>query len=356
MPLFVPLPFALLHSPSMRRPLLLAALAALVLPAAHAQTDDTPPLAYRIGAPVADDGVALVVEHDGTRDTLRADVFASSVMNVMMRNPALGADSLQARELVRSMAEGFVLETLVNATLDRTPDLAADTAAASAQMATFEMQTGGAAAFDSALVEQGLTRASLRAMVERQLRQRALLDRWADAAPAPAPADVAAYRLRMADEVTVRHIIWLYPETEAQAAAVQATAQAVRDSLAAGADFAALAMRHGQDGTAPEGGLLPAFNRAAPMDQDFKDAAFALTAPGQLAPGLVESQFGWHVIRLDKRERGALMPEDEAREALRGEAADRAVRDRFRALVAADGVVVRVNPTVVDADLNTPLR
>ena len=152
-----------------------------------------------------------------------------------------------------------------------------------------------------------------------------------------------------------RHIVWLYPDDPADTVAVRATAVAVRDSIAAGADFAAMALRHGQDGTAAEGGLLPPFNRAAPMDPDFKDAAFALTTPGQLAP-LVTTQFGWHVIRLDARQRGALMDEEEAREALRGEAADNAVRARFRALVAADGVVVRVNPEVVHADLNAPAR
>lgn len=341
----------------MRRPLLLAALAALTATTAvQAQTGDTPPIAYRIGAPVNDANVALVLEHAGRRDTLRLGDYATQLEAVTERNPGLADREEELREVRRALAEGFVLQQLVNAVLERSPDIAADTAAVSQQMLMFEGQAGGAAAFDAQLAEDGFTRDSLRSMLGLQMRQNRLIQRWADDAPAPAPADVAAYRLRMADEVTVRHIVWLYPETEAEAAAVQVTAQAVRDSLAAGADFAALAQRHGQDGTAPQGGLLPAFNRAAPMDEDFKDAAFALTTPGQLADGLVETQFGWHVIRLDKRERGALMPEDEAREALREAAGQRALRNRLRTLATADGVVVRVNPTVIDADLNMPLR
>ena len=132
---------------------LLAALSVLCLALpAQAQPGAVAPLTYRIGAPVADSAVAAILEHGGTRDTLTSGTFASSVLGVIMRNPGIDGDSAQVSEVVRSMVEGFVLETLVNATLDRTPDIAADTAAAAMQMATFQVQSGGAAAFDLSLI------------------------------------------------------------------------------------------------------------------------------------------------------------------------------------------------------------
>lgn len=339
----------------MRRLLLLLALVALALPV-RAQPGDPLGIAYRIGASVTDESVAVVLEHGTRRDTLHVEDFAQQVQMVSERNPRGLTRPEDRRELRRALAEGFVLQMLVNATLAASPDLVADTAAVSAQIAQFDAQFGSAAAFDQALAADGLTRDSLRALLGYQLQQQALIERWASEAPSPSAADVAAYRLKMADEVTVRHIVWLYPDNPADLDSVHAAALAVRDSLARGADFATTARRHGQDGTAEQGGLLDPFNRRASMDADFLKAAFAIAQPGQMAPGLVESQFGWHVIRLDKRERGALMPEDEAREAVRAEAGQTALRNRLRSLATAEGVVVRVNPAVVDADLNTPLR
>ena len=52
---------------------------------------------------------------------------------------------------------------------------------------------------------------------------------------------------------------------------------------------------------------------------------------------------------------GRLRARREARAALRRDRQPDILRARLRALVAADGVVVRVNPAVFDADLNAPL-
>lgn len=71
-------------------------------------------------------------------------------------------------------------------------------------------------------------------------------------------------------------------------------AQAVLDELKKGADFVELAKARSIDtGTAENGGDLGYFGSGA-MVEAFEKAAFAL-APGQLS-GIVETEFGFHVI------------------------------------------------------------
>ena len=51
------------------------------------------------------------------------------------------------------------------------------------------------------------------------------------------------------------------------------------------------------DGTAAKGGDLGWFSEDSPMVQPFKDAAFQRTGVG-LIPNLVETQFGYHIIKV----------------------------------------------------------
>jgi len=77
-------------------------------------------------------------------------------------------------------------------------------------------------------------------------------------------------------------------------------ASALRAQIDAGADFAALAAEHGTDGTKAQGGDLGYFTREM-MVKELSDAAFAMEVGAVSQP--VQSQFGWHLIKLtDKRD------------------------------------------------------
>ena len=119
-------------------------------------------------------------------------------------------------------------------------------------------------------------------------------------------ADLKSYyeqntaRLSGAEERRASHILINAPKDAPAAEREKAKAQA-RELLAqvrkAPEQFAELARKNSQDkGSAPSGGDLDFFARGA-MVKPFEDAAFALK-PGEIAP-LVESDFGFHVIRLD---------------------------------------------------------
>ena len=126
----------------------------------------------------------------------------------------------------------------------------------------------------------------------------------------------AAYEARYEDaepstEYNAAHIL---VETEEEA-------QALRDQLDEGADFAELAREHSTGPSGPNGGALGWFS-AGMMVPPFEEAVTAME-PGEVA-GPVETQFGWHVIRLNETRLAEAPPLEEVRadiaEALRQEA------------------------------------
>ena len=85
-------------------------------------------------------------------------------------------------------------------------------------------------------------------------------------------------------------------------AAVRKRAEALLAQVKGGADFAALATKESEDeGSKASGGDVGLFGRGR-MVPEFETAAFAMQ-PGQTSD-LVRSQFGFHIIRVDREEGG----------------------------------------------------
>ena len=83
--------------------------------------------------------------------------------------------------------------------------------------------------------------------------------------------------------------------------------QAILARLEAGESFAALAKEFSQDrGTAARGGALGDWTTGEKLDRRFAAAALALE-PGQVSE-LVETRYGFHVIRMDDRVPEAILP------------------------------------------------
>ncbi|MED5565922.1 MAG: peptidylprolyl isomerase, partial [Pseudomonadota bacterium] len=103
------------------------------------------------------------------------------------------------------------------------------------------------------------------------------------------------------EEVRARHI--LLDNREA--------ADAVVADLENGADFAALAKERSKGPSGPSGGDLGYFSKQS-MVPAFSDAAFKLAA-GETSPP-VQTQFGWHVIRVEDRRNRPVPPLDQVRD------------------------------------------
>jgi hypothetical protein len=108
------------------------------------------------------------------------------------------------------------------------------------------------------------------------------------------------------EEVRARHILLSVPSgsTQEQQDSIRARAESLRDRARAGEDFATLARENSEDpGSAVQGGDLGFFGRGQ-MVAPFEEAAFALE-PGEVSD-VVQSQFGFHIIKLEDRRRPTL--------------------------------------------------
>ncbi len=102
------------------------------------------------------------------------------------------------------------------------------------------------------------------------------------------------------DEYNASHIL---VETEEEA-------QVIVDQLGSGADFATLAKEKSTGPSGPGGGGLGWFGKGA-MVPDFEAAVIALQAGEVSAP--VQTQFGWHVIKLNDKRNKTIPTLDEVR-------------------------------------------
>lgn len=85
----------------------------------------------------------------------------------------------------------------------------------------------------------------------------------------------------------------------------QAKAEGILADVKKGTDFAELAKKNSDDGSAAQGGDLGFFGRGQ-MVPEFETAAFGLQ-PGQVS-GLVQSQFGFHIIKLAEKRAARTVP------------------------------------------------
>ena len=107
------------------------------------------------------------------------------------------------------------------------------------------------------------------------------------------------------DFLHARHILL---KTDQADSGVAGRLRAIRDSLESGAaSFAEMARRYSDDGSASDGGDLGWFARGSMVDA-FEDAAFG-AEPGTLV-GPVQSEFGYHLIRVEARASQAVQVAD----------------------------------------------
>lgn len=88
----------------------------------------------------------------------------------------------------------------------------------------------------------------------------------------------------------------------------------IKDELKAGGDFTVLAKKYSQGPSAAQGGDLGYFTRGK-MVKPFEDAAFKL-APGEVSD-IVETQFGYHLIKVTEKKQAATIKEEEVADQIR---------------------------------------
>lgn len=174
-----------------------------------------------------------------------------------------------------------------------------------------QQRFGSEAEFRNALAASGMTLEQYRDMIAQQYRSRLQVQRFLQqrlaSAPRPGVSDVeirqvfeaqgSALGTRPATVSFQQILIDVKPSEEARAAA-RAKAEEVLAELRGGANFEVLARRHSDDpGSREQGGDLGWFRRGR-MVPAFENVVYSMR-PGQTS-GIVETDFGYHIIRLDR--------------------------------------------------------
>ena len=131
--------------------------------------------------------------------------------------------------------------------------------------------------------------------------------------------------------VKARHILKKFPDnaTDEQKAETKTAAEellkTINTELAAGADFAELAKTHSEGPSGAQGGALRGGNPKLPpgdyfargdMVKPFEETAFDVLEPGEVS-GLVETSFGYHVIKLEEKRAPEVQPFDQVQYEIR---------------------------------------
>jgi peptidyl-prolyl cis-trans isomerase C len=169
------------------------------------------------------------------------------------------------------------------------------------------------AAFEQALKAQQTSLDKLREDARTDLTVAKLLDDEVSPSVAVTPTEISDFyeanpnRFQQPESVRASHIlVGLPPDApDAQKKAVRERAETALAAVKKGGDFAELAKQYSQDSSAAQGGDLGYFPRGQ-MVPAFEEAAFSLK-PGDVSD-LVQTQFGYHIIKVTDRRPARTVP------------------------------------------------
>jgi peptidyl-prolyl cis-trans isomerase C len=246
----------------------------------------------------------------------RAD-FERAVQNAEAR--AGGPVPAEQRDRIyRDLLDQLVGYTLLTQET-KSRNVAVPEADVDARLSQIRGQFPSEEAFTQMLAERKLTMEQMRADARQDMAVAKMISDEVESKVTVKPEQVTDFYAKNPDQfkeperVRASHILIAFPENADAAAKAQARqkAEQVLKDVKAGKDFMALAKEHSQDpGSAVNGGDLGFFQQGQ-MVGPFNDAAFSLP-PGSTSD-LVETNFGYHIIRVAEKQPGRTVPLDEVR-------------------------------------------
>jgi parvulin-like peptidyl-prolyl isomerase len=208
-----------------------------------------------------------------------------------------------------------------------------------------KMMAGGEEGYQKLLADHSLTQADIEKDMRTNLVMKKFFDKVNGSAPQVTDEDIQKFydenpqHFAPQPQVHAAHIlirngntdmlIRTRPDmTDMEKANARQRAESLLKKAKGGEDFADLARKNSEDeGSAPTGGDLDWFGHGQ-MVAPFDSVAFALS-PGEVG-GVVEIQFGYHVIKVDSTRMSEALPLDKVKEQIRGMLAQQKSQDAFR--------------------------
>ena len=232
-----------------------------------------------------------------------------------------------------------VLESLIARELlyqeSQKKGIQAEAVAVNQQFMVLKKRFPSDADFERALTEMNLSEPAVRAQIEKDLAIKVLIDKQIAQNVAVSEEEKRAYydghpgSFKQPEQVRASHIlIKVEPQAdELRKASARKELEGIKQRLKAGHDFAALAKEFSQGPSSTKGGDLGYFARGQ-MVKPFEDAAFSLK-PGEMSD-IVETRFGYHIIKVVDKKPEITISYDEVRERLgqylKGEKTKREIR------------------------------
>ena len=174
---------------------------------------------------------------------------------------------------------------------------------------------------EQAMADSPMSAEDIRKDVLEQARIRKMVDTVVPQDPEITDAEVQAFaqtnqQAETPASVTASHILVKTTEEDSAEAkeAKKEKLAGIRKQIVEGADFAEMATEHSECPSAQRGGDLGTFKKGQ-MVKPFEEAAFAqeLNEVGDI----VETDFGYHIIKVTERTEAGTMPEDKIRDLIK---------------------------------------
>ncbi len=191
-----------------------------------------------------------------------------------------------------------------------------------AQIEQLKKRLPDQAQFNDALKKMGVTESSLRDDIKKGLTIQGLIQQnFVDKIKISDKEAQKYYddnpdAFKKPERVKASHILIMVDPgaSDADKAEARKKIEAVQADLKKGADFATLAKEKSQCPSSSKGGDLGYFSKGQ-MVGPFEDAAFAME-PGEVSD-IVETRFGYHIIKVTDKEPGGTVPFDEVKDRIK---------------------------------------
>lgn len=196
--------------------------------------------------------------------------------------------------------------------------------------------------FNTALSRDGMNLASYKLSVKGEMEKAEIIDRQVRRKVNITDEDVERYykansnNYRANERARIRHILLALPETAPaeQAQSVNAKAKEIRQRIAAGEEFAALAGEHSEGAGRGDGGDIGWVKRGT-LISGIEEVAFQKLSPGQVSDPF-RTTMGVHIVKLEARESGNIQPLTTVAPRIKEELLSKALAERFAKWLKTD--------------------